>query len=58
MPWNNLLCIRLFVTQSYKALLRIRNQSHLPQKVGFLSVPSCIVIRPNDGFIILLPQVR
>lgn len=43
--------------QSYKTKLKIKNESHLAQKVGFMEVPSYLDIQPNDGFNILLPQV-
>jgi hypothetical protein len=38
--------------------VRIRNDSHVPQKIGFVELPSVIDVQPNDGFVTLLPLVR
>jgi hypothetical protein len=44
--------------QAYRSTVRIRNDSHVPQKIGFVELPSVIDVQPNDGFVTLLPLVR
>lgn len=36
--------------------LGITNQSLLPQKFGFVQLPPCVEVQPNDGFGQLLPR--
>ncbi|KAK9515636.1 hypothetical protein VZT92_026264 [Zoarces viviparus] len=44
------------IHQSVKSSVRLTNLSLLPQDFGFLGVPECIELQPNDGFGTLLPQ--
>ena len=36
--------------------LGVTNQSLLPQKFGFVQLPPCVEVQPNDGFGQLLPH--
>ena len=44
--------------ESIIANVELTNHSLLPQKIGFISVPHYISIRPDDGFITLLPNEK
>lgn len=46
---------RCTVHESVVASLAITNQSLLPQKYGFVHLPPCVEVQPNDGFGQLLP---
>ncbi|XP_061760780.1 cilia- and flagella-associated protein 74 [Nerophis ophidion] len=44
------------IYQSVKSSVRLTNMSLLPQEFGFVAVPECVQVQPNDGFGTLLPQ--
>ena len=44
--------------ESIVANLELTNHSLLPQKIGFISVPNYIAIRPDNGFITLVPKEK
>ncbi|XP_054636590.1 cilia- and flagella-associated protein 74 [Dunckerocampus dactyliophorus] len=44
------------IYQSIKSSVRLTNMSLLPQEFGFVAIPECVEVQPNDGFGTLLPQ--
>lgn len=36
--------------------LEVTNECFLPQRIGFIHLPNCISVTPNDGFLTLLPN--
>nr|XP_057941692.1 cilia- and flagella-associated protein 74 isoform X2 [Doryrhamphus excisus] len=44
------------IYQSVKSSVRLTNMSLLPQEFGFVAIPECVEVQPNDGFGTLLPQ--
>ena len=45
-----------YVTQSYRKAIKMKNESRLPQKYGFVNLPKDVEVQPNDGFGALLPR--
>ena len=43
-------------TQEISIPLTITNESDLPQRYGFIDLPSCITVSPDDGFGTVLPN--
>ena len=48
----------LWTTQAYRMTLVVKNDSHLPQKIGFVESPSVLEVQPYDGFVVMMPLVR
>ena len=43
-------------TQEISIPLTVTNESDLPQRYGFINLPSCITVSPDDGFGTVLPN--
>jgi hypothetical protein len=44
-----------YITQSIMKVVKLKNESRLPQKFGFVNLRPEVEVQPNDGFGVLLP---
>ena len=45
-----------YVTQAMMKVVKLKNESRLPQKFGFVNLRPEVDVQPNDGFGVLLPH--
>ncbi|XP_068014308.1 cilia- and flagella-associated protein 74 [Melanerpes formicivorus] len=43
------------IYEAVQANIRLTNKSLLPQEFGFVGLPECVEVQPNDGFGVVLP---
>ena len=46
---------KCFVSQSSMKVVKMKNESRLPMKFGFVNLPNEVEVQPNDGFGALMP---